>query len=96
MDEEEAIYPDIGAKLPGVTLDEDDMDAVVTDADNNLLHMAAWAFDNAGNNPNQRVHAVRENAAVSQSPPAEASAGPVKSYSGKRSCEGIFPEYQQK
>ncbi len=39
------------------------MDAVVTDADNNLLHMAAWAFDNAGNNPNQRVHAARENAA---------------------------------
>lgn len=42
------------------------------------------------------AHAVRENAAVSQSPPAEASAGPVTSYSGKRSCEGIFPEYQQK
>jgi hypothetical protein len=51
--EEEAIYPDISAELPGVELEEDEQgyQTITNEAEDKFWDMAAVVLDNAGINP---------------------------------------------
>ncbi len=60
-DEEEAAYPDISAEPPGVELEskEADFSAVTDDPEPDFEQLAAAALDNAGINPQDRLHAAQ-------------------------------------
>ena len=60
-DEEEAAYPDISAEPPGVELEseETDFSTVTDDPEPNFEQLAAAALDNAGINPQDRLHAAQ-------------------------------------
>jgi hypothetical protein len=61
LEEEEAVYPDITAELPGVPLEEEVVDhQAVTDKDEpNFRVLAARALDNANINPAAHLRAAR-------------------------------------
>ena len=60
-DEEEAAYPDISAEPPGVELESEEADfsAVTDDPEPDFEQLAAAALDNAGINPQDRLHAAQ-------------------------------------
>jgi hypothetical protein len=60
-DEEEAAYPDIRAEPPGVELESEEADfsAVTDDPEPEFKQLAAAALDNAGINPQDRLHAAQ-------------------------------------
>ena len=60
-DVEEAAYPDIKAEPPGVELESDKVDfsAVTDDPEPDFEQLAAAALDNAGINPQDRLHAAQ-------------------------------------
>jgi hypothetical protein len=60
-DEEEAAYPDIRAEPPGVELESDEADfsAVTDDPEPDFEQLAAAALDNAGINPQDRLHVAQ-------------------------------------
>ncbi len=61
LKEEEAVYPDITAELPGVPLEEEVIDqwAVMDKDEPNLRVLAARALDNANINPATHLRAAR-------------------------------------
>jgi hypothetical protein len=61
LKEEEAVYPDITAELPGVPLEEEVVDhRTVTDKDEpDFRVLAARALDNANINPAAHLQAIR-------------------------------------
>jgi len=60
-DEEEEAYPDISAEPPGVELESEEADfsAVTDDPEPDFEQLAAAALDNAGINPQDRLHAAQ-------------------------------------
>jgi hypothetical protein len=73
--EQEAIYPNVTAELPGVPLEDDFKDgpAVVPDNEPDFWAMAARALKNAGIDQDARLQAA-QNAPVAQVVPAEGPA----------------------
>jgi len=60
-DAEEAAYPDISAEPPGVEIESEEADfsAVTDDPEPDFEQLAAAALDNAGINPQDRLHAAQ-------------------------------------
>ena len=65
-----APYPDLSSELPGVTLEDEDVDeAVVSDEpEPDFAELAAAALDNAGINANQRIQAAAQRANTGSGP----------------------------
>jgi hypothetical protein len=76
-EEEAAVYPDISAELPGVTL-EDEVDntaAMVDDDEPDFRKLAAITLDNTGINPQARLRTTQNVPAANE--PALREAGPA-------------------
>ena len=75
-DEEEAAYPDISAEPPGVELESEEADfsAVTDDPEPDFEQLAAAALDNAGINPQDRLHAAQAAHTAAEAAQAAAAA----------------------
>jgi hypothetical protein len=72
--EEAAVYPDILAELPGLTLkdESDNTAAIVDDNEPNFRNFSAIALDNAGINPHASLRTVQNIPAANEPVPREA------------------------
>ena len=77
--EEPAPYPDLSAELPGVLLDEEDVDlpVVTDDPEPDFAELAAAALENAGINARNRLQAAQQRPESTAEPTAAPTAGPA-------------------
>ena len=76
FEEEEAVYPDVSAKLPGLELEEEEFDFMPVTKEPTVCFgdLTVAALHNAGINADDRLQAVRKAAAVAGIKQAQESA----------------------